>query len=293
MRPHLEAWIQYNHIFMATLSFPLILSPDWMYTLSFWEFCVCECLNRNHLKQPSHSIVYLFLIDVSCGKNSLLFRLSDRQVRVYQYTCISFPLLFCVLFAQSCPTLCDPMSCSSPGSYVHGDFPGKNTGESPHSLLQGVIPTQGLNPGLLHWQVDSLPSEPPGKHYFRGNLTKFRRKYGSIPNLNTILRVEFESCNGLFIEFLSSLFSLVPQSCPTVCDPIDCSTPGFPVHHQLPEFTQTHVHRVSDALQPSHPLLSPSPAFNLSQHQSLFQGVSSSNQVAKLLEFQLQHQPFQ
>jgi len=72
------------------------------------------------------------------------------------------------------------------------------------------------------------------------------------------------------------------------------STPGFPVHHQLPEFTQTHVHRVSDAIQPSHPLLSPSPpAPNPSQHQSLFQWVNSSRQVVKVLEFQLQHHSFQ
>ena len=67
-------------------------------------------------------------------------------------------------------------------------------------------------------------------------------------------------------------FSSVAQLCPTLCDPMDCSTPGLPVHHQLPEFTQTHVHRVSDATQLSHPLSSPSPpAPNPSQHQSLFQ----------------------
>ena len=75
---------------------------------------------------------------------------------------------------------------------------------------------------------------------------------------------------------------------------MDCSMPGLPVHHQLPELTQTHVHRVSDAIQPSHPLLSPSPpALTLSQHQSLFRKVSSSHQVAKVLEFQLHHQSFQ
>ena len=69
---------------------------------------------------------------------------------------------------------------------------------------------------------------------------------------------------------------------------MDCSTPGFPVHHQLPEFTQTHVYQVGDANQPSHPLSPPSPpAFNLSQNQGLFQGVSSSHQVAKILELQL------
>ena len=75
---------------------------------------------------------------------------------------------------------------------------------------------------------------------------------------------------------------------------MDCSTPGLPVHHQLPELAQTHVHRVGDAIQPSHPLSSPSPpAFNLSQHQGLLQWVSSSHQVAKGLKLQLQHQSFQ
>ena len=72
--------------------------------------------------------------------------------------------------------------------------------------------------------------------------------------------------------FQSVQFSSVAQSCPALCDPMECSTPGLPVHHQLPEFTQTHVHRVSDAIQPSHPLSSPSPPVpNPSQHQSLFQ----------------------
>ena len=89
-------------------------------------------------------------------------------------------------------------------------------------------------------------------------------------------------------------FSSVIWSCPTLCDPMDCSMLGFPVHHQLPELTQTHVHWVSDAIQLSHPLSFPSPpTFNLSQHQGLFQWVSSSHQVAKVLEFQLQHQSFQ
>ena len=76
--------------------------------------------------------------------------------------------------------------------------------------------------------------------------------------------------------------------------PYEPQTPGLPVHHQLPESTQTHVHQVNDAIQPSHPLLSPSPpALNLSQHQGHFQWVSSLHQVAKVLEFQLQHQSFQ
>ena len=81
-------------------------------------------------------------------------------------------------------------------------------------------------------------------------------------------------------------FSSVAQSCPTLCDPMNQSTPGLPVHHQLPEFTQIRIHQVSDAIQPSHPLSSPSsPA--PSQHQNLFQRVNSSHEVAKVLEFQL------
>ena len=83
-------------------------------------------------------------------------------------------------------------------------------------------------------------------------------------------------------------FSSVVQSCPTFCDPMNRSTPVLPIHHHLPEFTQTHVHQVGDAIQPSHPLSSPSPpAPSPSQHQSLFQWVKSSREVAKVLEFQL------
>ena len=88
--------------------------------------------------------------------------------------------------------------------------------------------------------------------------------------------------------------SSVAHSCPTLCNPMDCSTPGFPVHHHLSELALTHVHRVGDAIKPSHPLSSPSPpTFNLSQHQGLFQWVGSLHQVAKVLEFQLQHQSLQ
>ena len=91
------------------------------------------------------------------------------------------------------------------------------------------------------------------------------------------------------VQFIS-----VTQSCPTLCDPMNCSMRGLPVHHQLPEFTQTHVHRVSDAIQPPHPLPSPSPpAPNPSQHQSLFQWVNSSDEVAKVPKFQLQHHSLQ
>ena len=89
-------------------------------------------------------------------------------------------------------------------------------------------------------------------------------------------------------------FSSATQFCLTLCDPMDCNTPGFPVHHQFPELAQTHVHRVGNTIQPSCLLSFPSPsACNLSQHQGLFQWVSSLHQVAKVLECQLQHQSFQ
>ena len=95
----------------------------------------------------------------------------------------------------------------------------------------------------------------------------------------------------IYILNITFQFSSVAQSYPTLCNPMNLSTPGLPVHHQLQKFTQTPVHRVGDAIQPSHPLSSPSPpAPNPSQHQGLFQWVSSSHEVAKVLEFQLQHQ---
>ena len=104
--------------------------------------------------------------------------------------------------------------------------------------------------------------------------------------------IEFYTLSGM--KFLMHQFSSVAQSCPTLCYPMNRSTPGLPVHHHLPELNQTHVHRVGDAIQPSHPLSSPSPpAPNPFQHQSLFQWVNSSHEVAKVLEFQLQHHSFQ
>ena len=121
------------------------------------------------------------------------------------------------------------------------------------------LPDPGIKPTSPALQEDSLLTEPLGK-----------------PHL-------------IYYQFSS-----VAQSCLTLCDPMNRSTPGLPVHHQLPEFTQTHAHRVGNAIQPPHPLPSPSPpAPSPSQHQGLFQWVNSSHEVAKVLEFQLQHQSFQ
>ena len=114
-----------------------------------------------------------------------------------------------------------------------------------------------------------------------------------------ILKCEIFFCNGICkdspnIYFSSVQFSSAAQSCLTLCDPMNRSTPGLPVYHQLPEFTQTHVHRVGDAIPPSHPLAPFSlPALSFSQHQSLYQWVSSLHQEAKVLELQLQYQSFQ
>ena len=126
----------------------------------------------------------------------------------------------------------------------------------------------------------------------------FKAKYLSYKGqYNTVLEILVNIIEQEEIRYIDCKrkyqFSSVAQLCPTLCNPMDHSTPGLPVHHQLPEFTQTHVHWVGDAIQPSHPLLSPSPALNLSQHQGLFQWVSSLHQVAQVLEFQLQHQSFQ
>ena len=119
-------------------------------------------------------------------------------------------------------------------------------------------------------------------------LKEKRKKRGNRPKLESLMLSSHQETNT------SVQFSSVVQSCLTLCDPMNCSTPGLPVHHQLPEFTQTHVHRIYDAIQPSHPRSSPSPpAPNPSQHQSLFQWVNSLHEVAKVLEFQLEHHSFQ
>ena len=142
--------------------------------------------------------------------------------------------------------------------------------------------------------------------FFSRTLSKFVTRFCSSPLCFSLLgTISFLRYLLSFLSFFLFFFeafcflrdiqiSSVTQLCPTLCDPMDCSTPGLPVHHQFPEFTQTHVHWVSDAIQPPHPLSSPSPpAISLSQHQSLFKWVSSSQKVAKVLEFHLQHQSFQ
>ena len=174
--------------------------------------------------------------------------------------------------AQLCPTLCNPMDCSPPGSSVHGNSPSKNTGVGCYAFIQGIFLTQGSN----------LWSPGKGNGYpLQYSCLKNPHRQRSLVGYSPCSHKELDTTEQLTLCNLSVQFSSVAQSCLTFCDPMDCSIPGLPVLHQLPEFTQTHVHWVGDAIQPSHPLSSPSPpTFYLSQHQGLFQWVSSSHQVA-------------
>ena len=153
------------------------------------------------------------------------------------------------------------------GLYSPGNSPGHNAGVGSLSLLQGIFPTQGSNLGLPHC---------------RQILYQLSHK-GDLQILAIIPGDFFPIFNfehlGL-LSWASVQFSSATQLCPTVCDPMDCSMPGFPVCHQLPELAQTHVHQVGNAIQPS------PPAFSLSQHRGLFQWVSSLHQMAKVLNIQ-------
>ena len=137
----------------------------------------------------------------------------------------------------------------------------------------GLIPGLGRSPGGGNgnpFQYSCLEN-PHGQR----NLEDFRHDWSDLACIHT------------------NSYSSVFQLCPTLCNPVDCSIPGFPALHHLQELAQTQVHWVGDAIQPPRLLLTPSPAFNLSQHKGLFQWVGSSHQVAKVLELQLQHQSFQ
>ena len=141
------------------------------------------------------------------------------------------------------------MNCSLPSSSIHGIFQAR--------ILEWVA--------ISFCRVASWPRDQTQISCITGRLLTV-----------WVIREVMMSC--------SVQFSSVAQSCPTLCDPINCSTPGLPVHHQFLELTQTHTHWVGDAIQPSHPLSSPSPlAPNPSQHQGLFQWVNSSHQVTKVL----------
>ena len=229
------------------------------------------------------------------------------------YSSVQFSLV-----VQSCPTLCDPMDHSTPGLPVHHQLPEftqihihwvSDAIQPSHSLSSPSLPAFNLfqHQGLSQWVSSSHPlakvlevqlQHESFQRTFRtdflqdglvGSPCSPRDSQESSPTL------QFKSINSAVLSFLHSRtltsihqFSSVAPSCPTLCNPMNRSTPGLPIHHHLPEFTQTHIHRVGDAIQPSHPLSSPSPpAPNPSQHQSLFQWVNSSHEMDKVLELQL------
>jgi len=159
------------------------------------------------------------------------------------------------LVTKLCPTLCDPMTVAHQGPLSIG-FPRQEYWSEFSFPSPGDLPDPGIEPTL---QADSFPlSHPESSHLFLAVVV---------------------------VQLLNWVWH---------CDPMDCSMPGFPVLHYLLAFAQTHIHWVGDSIQPSHCLSSASPpTFNLSQHQGLLQWVSSSHQVAKVLELQLLHQSFQ
>ena len=185
----------------------------------------------------------------------------------------------------------------------------------PHGLQHTRLPYPSPTPGAYS---NSCPSSPRWHPTTSSSVIPFSSGVQSFPASGTFPLSQFFTSGGesvwvwiniyctlaalslrnrrMLINLLHKIWMYSPLCISSVqslsrvwlCDPMNCSTPGLPVHHQLPEFTQTHVHRVSDAIQPSHPLSSPSPpAPNPSQHQSLFQWVNSLHEVAKVLEFQL------
>ena len=188
------------------------------------------------------------------------------------------------MVTQLCPTHCDPMD-----------------GNPQDILSMGILQAR-----ILEWVAmpssrgSSQPRDCTQVSCIAGGLFPIRATREALNILLETFGISWISLEHMLVDtgywfyfrnritFSSVQFSSVAQSCPTLCDPMNCSTPGLPVHHQLPEFTQTHVHRVGDAIQLSHPLSSPSPpAPNPFQHQGLFQWVNSSHEVAKVLEFQL------
>ena len=163
--------------------------------------------------------------------------------------------------AHSYPTLCDPIDCSPSGSSVHGIFQARILEWLP-LLIPGNLPDPGIKTASQHVICMS-------------KLNKLSMLIYTINFISTIprfsLKIYCENNNKKHSDFSSTWPPSVQFSHSVVSAPMDRSTPGLPVHHQLPELTQTHVHQDSDAIQPSHPLLPPSPlAFSLSQHQGLF-----------------------
>ena len=154
------------------------------------------------------------------------------------------------------------------------------------SLSAVILEPPKIKSATISTVSPSISHEVMGPDAMNQNCQAFNNSYAL--NLLEVFKLKMD------FSYICSSVSSVTQSCLTLWGPMHCSTTDLHVYHQLPEFTQTHVHWVGDAIQPSHLVSSPSPpTFNLSQHQGLFKWVSSSHQVAKVLELQFQHQSFQ
>ena len=236
---------------------------------------MCWCIFLLQEKNDGGFLKEYFLKNLNCRyvMKSLIFKyFVSSKPNTERGPCRPLAMVCCSV-TRSCPTPCDPRTAASQASLSF---------TISWSLLrlksiESLMPSNYL---ILWCPLLLLPSVFASIMVFSSE---------------SVLRIRWPKywsfCISPFNEYsglISFQFSSVAQSCPTLCDPMNYSTPGLPVHHQLPEFTQAHVHQVGDAIQPSHPLLSPSPpALNPSQHQSLSQWVSSSHEVAKVLEFQL------
>ena len=224
---------------------------------TLFSFCLSAIFGAPWLVGTSVISVFIFTWRSPCMWVCLLQRSSLHKY--ISYAGLGCILHCCVLVCLVVANLYDTIDCSPPGFSVH-------------RILQSR---------RLHWVAISSSRGPP------------RLRDQTCVSCVSCIAGRFFTKQPLR-RFSSDQFSSVVQLCLTLCNRMNHSTPGLPVHHQLPEFTQTHVHWVGDAIQPSHPLSFPSPStFNLSQHQGLFQWISSSHQVAKVLEFQFQHQSFQ
>ena len=171
-----------------------------------------------------------------------------------QRSCYLVPSVQFSSFIQSCPTHCDQMDWSTPGLSVHHQLP-EPTQTYVHCASDAIQPSHPLSFPFFSSCPQSFP--PSGSFQMSQLFALGGQSIGVSASMG---------------QFTLAQFISVAQSCPTLCDPMNHSTPGLPVHHQFLEFTQTHIHRVRDAIQPSHPRSSPSPpAPNPSQHQSLSQ----------------------
>ena len=273
-------------------------------TLFFWWLHIDSCILDNNVAffQCLSKMTILF--------QNLMLEITNLQCKTFLLSALHFSLPLSVttpppFSSFSCLEVPSFDKFSSLSSFVQWPHPSPCLPKCPpwrHPLQSKklTVPSFSLQHGRKHkcplkgewvsnmWYTHTMEyySALKGKEILtHHNMDELRRHYN---NWNKLVTKRQASHDSTYIQSSS-----VAQSCPTLCDPVNRSTPGLPVHHKLPEFTQAHVHQVGDAIQPSHPLSSPSPAPNPSQHQGLFQWVSSSHEVAKVLEFQLQHQSFQ